>query len=302
MTRFLLVLLLLAGQARALDWWSRFPAADSLVLGKAFELSYGLQSETSLPGDLALPLPELPEAWLLMDADSATLVKDEPGERLARSIRVAVFSLDPDTLVVPGPFPLPDLRWPFQLNARLAPDAEPADLLDPMTMTRGWTWWLLRLWPLLLLYPAWLLWRRWRVGSASPDRPQERIVEPWERYQHEMSQLEAAGLVARGRVEEHFARLSLVLRGLIEDCLECPCRELSTQELKQIRPPAGIPAAEWAALLSMLEAHDWIKYARQWPDTARCEAETKRYRDWARSNGPGLMETWHSARRAEEPT
>ncbi len=284
---FFLMLILLASRLPALPAWEwTAPPADSLMLGKPFSLSYSMLNSGSFT---ELELPMLPEGWMLLEADSTRQLEREGKALLARNLKIIPFSLDPCTLLVEGPVPGGPLQMILQVPARLEQGAGLADLAAPLAMRRGLIGLLGKLWPWLagLLLLGGLYWFFRRAGRRKEIVTQAVKVpalEPWERFMQAWAQLEEEALDTRGRMDEHYAAVSLALRGLVEDATGLPCRERTTLELEQMDRPGRLTLDAWQELLRLLEANDSVKYARQWPDTASAKLAAEACLDWARRN------------------
>jgi hypothetical protein len=287
-------LFLMATRLLALPVWQwTAPPADSLMLGKPLTLSYAMLNAAEFD---ELALPQVPAGWILHAVDSTRQSENAGAFALERTLTLIPFSLDPCTLLVSGPVPSGPLQMILQVPARLEQGAAPAELIGPLAITRGFLGWLKKLWPwlagLFLLAGLYWLYRRTRMGNDAFTRTVEvPVIDPWERFITEWTRIEEEALDTCGRMDEHYASISLALRGLVEDATGLPCRERTTLELERMEKPGRLSARAWQELLCLLEANDSVKYARQWPDSASSKAATKACFNWAREQKAMLLAT-----------
>lgn len=310
MTRWPLLLwaLLLPAASQAWTWHERRIDPDSLLLGQPLTLHLEVEAAPGEPVDWPLPTTEQLAGWRLVEADSLAERQEDGLRLLSRRLVLARFQLGEAPLPLPGPVAgdpaaRPDTLRPVVLAS--LPDSvdAKADILAPEALRHGWRWWAARLAALLLAAGAavWA-WRRWR-GRARPETVAPPLPpDPWADFLRESEGVDGLGLWLAGRTDEHFARHSLVLRGLLEDCLGLPCRERSTEELRVLLRDTPFSDGDLRELWRLLDENDQVKYARRWPDAAACAALSGRYRSWAEGRRDLLLERHRQrlARRREE--
>lgn len=294
MTRFAAFLLcvlsvLPTSPAGAWEWESARVDRDSLTLGDPVTLTLSVRAGTD--EQVSWPLPAAPQwgGWRLLGADSLadSLAGSKPGERLvSRRLRLASFKLGAAPLPVWGPLrdgaSVAGDTIRLEIRALLPDSAAAADILEPARLAHGWAWWLLRLGGLAALAAAaWLGVRGWLRRAGRLPEPLRLPPDPWQDFLDRMGRVEALGLWRSGQVEGHYTELSLALRGLLEDCLELPCRERSTGELRELLQDSPLGADDLEELFRLLEENDWVKYARRWPDAETCARQVAHYQKWA---------------------
>lgn len=267
---------------------------DSLLLGQPALLTLSVLAQAG--EDLRWPLPEKThwEGWRVLGVDSLKEENTPQGRRLTRVVRLARYQLGEAALPLHGPMGSDSLKVDSLravVLAQLPDSAIAADILEPDSLAHGLWWWISRgaLVVLALLLAVWT-WRRWRRRGPSVKVPPPISPDPWRDYEEELERIDQLGLWRVDRTEEHYARLSLALRGLLEDCLGLPCRERSTEELRPLLRDTPLSEGDLAELLRLLEENDWVKYARRWPDGGECERQVERYRAWAGQRRPLLLE------------
>jgi len=122
---------------------------------------------------------------------------------------------------------------------------------------------------LLALLAAWLLWRWWRRGPRGSAAP---ALSPQERFRRQLEDLAAADLPARGRRRDHVARAADAVREYLAAIAPQAALDLTSHELLRAlaaRPAAGVAPAPLSAFLA---AADLVKFARQEPSGAECQA------------------------------
>lgn len=292
----ILLLLLVAANARAWEWRSARVDQDSLTLGDPVTLILSVSAQHGEDVVWPLPAPEQLGGWRLLGADSLSDSTTTSERILTRRLVLARFSLGAAPLPTPGPWldgqPALGDSLPLQILATIPDSTQtPAALLEPARLRHDWRWWLSRLGAgaLLALLLAWA-WRRWRRSARLQPGGPELPPDPWQDFQDELQRIEGRALWRAGQVESHYADLSLALRGLLEDTLGLPCRERSTEELRLVLRDSPLTDGDLQELLRLLDENDWVKYARQWPDSNTCAAQIPRYLAWAQARRERLEE------------
>ena len=114
-----------------------------------------------------------------------------------------------------------------------------------------------------------------------------------------LRELEDAALPARGRMSEHYFRLSAILRRYVERRFRIPAVESTTSELRVAFTRDAVPRGT-DALLDLLEESDLVKFARYDPGMDSSRAALATGRAWIERNKPVELpppgETVHAAR------
>ena len=106
---------------------------------------------------------------------------------------------------------------------------------------------------------------RLRTPSAVPE------PDPYERARAELAEIEAMGLIEKGRVAEHYALISGALRRYLEAGLGVEAVDATTSEISRRVREGGLPWRLGHRALGILSAADLVKFARHRPggDEAR---------------------------------
>jgi len=281
--------------ARAWQWEDRHTESDSLRLGDPVRLSLTVSAAAGETVSWPLPGREVLGGWRLLGADSLKEENTIQGRRITRVLSLARYTLGEALLPTPGPLNADSTAQVDSLRvtviATLPDSAQAADILEPARLAHSLGWWVIRI--ALGLAAALLLcwaWRRWRSRVARPKDQPPVPPDPWRDFEAALARIEVAALWRVQRTEEHYAELSLALRGLLEDCLGLPCRERSTEELRDLLRDTPLNEGDLAELLRLLEENDWVKYARRWPDGETSARQVERYRAWALLRREVLLE------------
>ncbi len=276
-----------AGEGGELNW----PAVEKLRLG-----SCGLLADTlvAIEGGgerriLTLAAYEIGTVTLPPQGVTWTRGGDS-GELVSDSLRLEVLS------VLPRGVPLENAGEPQQAPL-------PRDIVPPLNVHHGPLWFVIRAIVLLaVLLLCWLGWRWWTrpralAGVRVEPEPQR---DPWEIFSAAMTRIRFEELWRSGDVVEYWAQLSLAVRGLLEDSMRRPAREMTTYEIEELLDHAPFGEADRRRLLELLRENDLVKYARQWPTDERNRHLADDYARWAESVKPGLMALYHSRELAEQ--
>lgn len=145
---------------------------------------------------------------------------------------------------------------------------------EPLSLPRDWRPLLLAaLAAIIIALVAYFLWRRLRKrpGAAAPA-PIVDARPPHEIALAELERLAALGLVERGRVVEHYVRLTEILRAYFAARYGIPALDMTTSEiLEALRKPldrAGIRRSieAYGEITSLLHDADLVKFAEFVPD------------------------------------
>lgn len=121
------------------------------------------------------------------------------------------------------------------------------------------------------LYLAW----RWysRRRAAPPERAEDRPPTPCEAALAAISRLRADDPFGAGRFQEHFFRLSRIVREYVERRYGIMALERTTPELEieLDRDGASMPAAAKPRLLALLKVCDMVKFAGREPSRIQAD-------------------------------
>ena len=306
---------LLLARGASLDYGVE--GADSLTIGDPFTL--WMEASAGEGGTLAWPpadLLNLGACGLLVD----TVLVTQGGER--REMTLAAYETGP--LALPpqvvswkrggdeGQLRTDSLRItvrsvldygvPLEDAAQAMTEPQPREIVPPLEVHHGPLWYVIRLAIVLAaLLLVWLFWRWWRRPRILDDGAQKAlpVLDPWETWQMELGRIQHEQLWRTGDVVEYWAQLSLALRGLLEDSMQRPAREMTSYEIEELlhHAPFGEPARQ--RLLELLRENDLVKYARQWPSDERNRQLPADYIAWAEEVKPGLMGLYHARQAAE---
>ncbi|WP_426745360.1 BatD family protein [Myxococcus faecalis] len=180
------------------------------------------------------------------------------------TVQVPALAFDVATPEGPRQYSLPGRQ--IEVTSTLPPEAEGqgADLFDiqpPQEVPiRSWRLVLALLGALAAGLLAWALLRWWK------NRPKHVYVPPPQpldvRTRKALDTLKAENLPARGRVKDHYFRLSEIVRGYLGErygfeALECTSSELMSS-LRRLAPP-NLPEDK---LMRFVSESDMVKYAR----------------------------------------
>jgi len=252
------------------------------------------QGESLLVRRLSLAAFETGELWI--PPQSVRWRRGEQqGEQSGDSLRITVYSLLAEELQsgssAPGFAAAPGVATPQQPGA--APGLPPArDIVDPMKLRHGWLRWLERGLiaggALLAAGLAWWLWRRHLRRLSGGGEAESPRLSPWERWQKEMARIEREQLWRTGETAEYYSELSLALRGLLEDSLGLPFREMTQEEVLCVLPATPLETGQREALMELLRENDLVKYARRWPEDRRNREAPADYHRWADEARPRI--------------
>ncbi|HET9232843.1 MAG TPA: hypothetical protein VFP10_01735, partial [Candidatus Eisenbacteria bacterium] len=267
---------------------------------------------------LAMPKPD-PTSRLIgpppRDYGPFQVFASEPGqaagESTAWTLDMAVFDVG-DRSLRELPFVLQDHEKArpviaedcrVHIEASLPDTATRAGLREvkaPIEVPLRWRWGRIALaLGLLAALVALLVWWRRRPAPeiAAIEAPP---VSPEEEALGALRELEDAALPARGRMSEHYFRLSVILRRYVERRFPIPAVESTTAELRfAFTRVSGLPR-DTDALLDLLEESDLVKFARYDPGINASRTAVSTGRAWIERNRPAELpepaETVHAAR------
>lgn len=186
---------------------------------------------------------------------------------------------------------------PYSLSVESSlPDTGKAELKDiapPAPIETRWRWGriALTLATLAVLAAGVALWIRRPRREIAPVPVLPPSIPPEEAALAALRELERESLAARGLMKEHYARLSLVLRGYLERRFRFPAVESTTDEIRErVSRSALLGDEESRTLFALFDEADLVKFARHDPGP---EAAAD-----ALGRGRGLVEARLAARRA----
>jgi hypothetical protein len=172
-------------------------------------------------------------------------------------------------------------------------DADIRDIKGPMEVPVALRWGRVALagGVLLALIAAVVLWRRRQTVTEIVDRYVSRIP-PEDLAYLALRELEEDALPARGRIKEHYARLSLILRDYIERRFLFPAVELTTDEIRRtlLRRRPFAPR-DGARILELLDEADLVKFAKFNPGVEAGKAALDGGHSWVETVAPKNEET-----------
>jgi hypothetical protein len=259
----------------------------------------------------AVPLPDTAARLIGPPAPTTfgevDVVKSEPApagpDSAGWAMEVALFRTGDQTLTsIPFVLATPSGRrpvrlLPYSLSVESSlPDTGKAELRDiapPAPVATRWRWGriTLALATLIALAAGVVVWVRRPKRAVTPVPVLEPSIPPEEAALAALRELERESLAARGQVKEHYARLSLVLRGYLERRFRFPAVESTTDEIREslARSPV-LRDEESRNLFALLEEADLVKFARHDPGLGAAGDALARGRRW--------IETRLAARRA----
>ncbi len=121
----------------------------------------------------------------------------------------------------------------------------------------------------LLAYGVFRYLNRPRPVIAAPVKP----LEPAHvRARQALDALAKENLPGRGRVREHYFRLSEIIRGYLGELYLFDALECTTPELLEALRTRTTPGLPMEALVEFANQSDFVRYAKQEPDADQCKA------------------------------
>ncbi len=121
----------------------------------------------------------------------------------------------------------------------------------------------------LLAYGVFRYLNRPRPVIAAPVKP----LEPAHvRARQALDSLAKENLPGRGRVREHYFRLSEIIRGYLGELYLFDALECTTPELLEALRTRTTPGLPMEALVEFANQSDFVRYAKQEPDADQCKA------------------------------
>lgn len=168
------------------------------------------------------------------------------------------------------------------IRSVLPPQAEDIrDIRGPREIPLRWYHYAMVLLPPLVLFAivAALVHRlRRRASEAEPEVPAPPLP-PHEEALQALDRLAAEDLAGQGRIEEHYVRLSWIVRNYIERRWALPALETTTSILAETMRGSGrVPEAAATATIALLRRADLAKFAKHRPavEVARADIDEAR--------------------------
>jgi hypothetical protein len=121
----------------------------------------------------------------------------------------------------------------------------------------------------LLAYGVFRYLNRPKPLIAAPAKP----LEPGHvRARQALDALAKENLPGRGRVREHYFRLSEIIRGYLGELYLFDALECTTPELLEALRTRTTPGLPMEALVEFANQSDFVRYAKQEPDADQCKA------------------------------
>ncbi len=237
--------------------------------------TYRFELEFFLPGEYELPGAEVSFVGL-------STVDGDQGEGTAAAVPADVQTVETDPLTVvvhpPEGFSLSEAELQTLIR------------LDPVELPGVWSrwWWLLPGLASLFVILAVLLVRR--IRRSQPDVVVR--IPPYEWARRQIAMLVGEDLIAKGRVQEFYYRISGILRGYIERRFSVCAPEMTTEEF--LASAAGdhrFGRDMTAELDRFLGACDLVKYARREPGSQESDSVLKAAADFVERTREQVSQT-----------
>lgn len=251
-----------------------FQAAQPTDDGK-LRWTYRFELEFFLPGEYELPGAEVSFVGL-------STVDGDQGEESAAAVPADAQTVETDPLTIV-------VRPPEGLGLS---EAELRTLirLDPVELPGVWSrwWWLLPVLVILFVIFAILLVRR--VRQSQPDVIVR--IPPYEWARRQIATLVGEDLIAKGRVQEFYYRISGILRGYIERRFGVCAPEMTSEEfLASAASDHRFGGDMTAELDRFLGACDLVKYARREPGPQESDSVLKAAADFVERTHEQVSQT-----------
>jgi hypothetical protein len=236
------------------------PAKELLVWTYRYQLAFYLPGEHELPG-VRVTWADVRDPNESDGADTQTS-SPPPESRTIETETIVVTVLDPAG------------------EALTEADLYDVTVLDPVELRRPWSewWWPLGIAALAATLGTWLL-ARWRSRRGRDAAVYVPPAHEW--AWSEIARLIADDLIARGRVQEFYYRVSDIVRGYIERRFDVRAPEMTTEEF--LTASASDPRfgrAHRDELARFLTACDLVKYAKHVPDTGEADGLLRAAREF----------------------
>jgi hypothetical protein len=145
------------------------------------------------------------------------------------------------------------------------------DVKPPVAYPSLWVFWLGILAGIgLLALIVWAFMRFWKSRRAKRSTETQQPVLPWQKAFGLLDALVKEELLAKGRIEEFYTRLSDILRHYLEEELGIRAPEMTTEEfLNFTKDHATLNNVQKNQLKAFLTDCDMVKFARYEPDAEK---------------------------------
>ncbi len=257
-----------------------FKAAQPIDDGK-LRWIYRFDLEFFLPGEFELPGAEISfVAPSIVDGDQA--------EEAAAAAPTDVHTVETEPLTV--------VVRPPEGVALSEAELQTLIRLDPVELPGVWSrWWWLSPVPVILVVIVAVLLAR-RVRRSQPDVVVR--IPPYEWARRQIATLVGEDLIAKGRVQEFYYRISGIVRGYIERRFSLSAPEMTTEEFLASAAGDNRFGRDMTTELDrFLGACDLVKYARHEPGPQESESVLQAAADFvertreqvSQTDGPGVL-------------
>jgi hypothetical protein len=154
---------------------------------------------------------------------------------------------------------------------------------------------------LLALITGLLYWYLRRKKPVSEPKPVKK-TEPWKLALAELNRIEKESVWRQGKVKLYYSEITDAIRKYLEDQLEIPALESTSDEILEMMRNRALPAESQDAARSLFRTTDLVKFAKTIPDEAmhatalrlsRLVVETTRPRELSSAEGAKGKEEGH---------
>ncbi len=154
---------------------------------------------------------------------------------------------------------------------------------------------------LLALITGLLYWYLRRKKPVSEPKPVKK-TEPWKLALAELNRIEKESVWRQGKVKLYYSEITDAIRKYLEDQLEIPALESTSDEILEMMRNRALPAESQDAARSLFRTTDLVKFAKTIPDEAmhatalrlsRLVVETTRPREVSSAEGEKGKEEGH---------
>ncbi len=132
----------------------------------------------------------------------------------------------------------------------------------------GWVWLSLVL-IIIVVLVIWLILRRMKQKKLEASVP---VLDPWDVAYNDLNRLNQEQLIARGKYQEYFFRLSDILRHYIERRFTLKAPEMTTEEfLVCLDRSESLNDDQKQSIKAFLTQSDLVKFAKFEPTTAQAD-------------------------------
>lgn len=267
---------------------------ESLFIGDEISLVLQLSHSDSIDVTVTGITAAL-DSFELIRRDS--VVTTEAGGRIVHEVKMSLTTFETGELT-PGPFTVtytengrPDT---LELNGSLVRvksllEEKPSDIRDikGIVPVQGVRWpWIGGGILVLACFTWYLIWRHRRTRTAGSPDVEDVTLPPADVWALErLDRIDRMELLTRGRVKEHYIRVTEVLRKFLGMYYGVETLERTTGEILIDLEKAGVPADRKTLLRELLIEADLVKFARFIPDESEAASFIPRVRNAVESIG-----------------